>query len=154
MRTEVATGPVFEMVILAEDTKLPSSVPSNGVTRHATRSPLLKSEPVRVADVTEITDPLTSHWVLIVTESPSASEVGPGVQRSVDCSYAGFGVRLTLATVGTVFPIVTGLDLMGVPESVPSVGVASHSTLSLLEKLAPVKVDDVAVILPPLTYQV
>ena len=74
--------------------------------------------------------PLTSHRKLLVTVSPSASDVEPAVQVSVSVSVAVRGERVADVNTGGVLSMVTVEELIETPASVPSVGVTVQETLS------------------------
>ena len=77
--------------------------------------------------------PLTVHWYVIDTVSPSTSLVAPGVQVSVSLVLGVDGVTTAPPMVGAVLSTVTLALVTARPESVPSVGVASHRILSDFE---------------------
>ena len=63
-----------------------------------------------------------------------------GVQVKVVFSPPLVGLMLTLVMDGAVLSITTALEVRGVPDAVPSVGVAVHAMDSPLSKDAPVMV--------------
>ncbi len=85
--------------------------------------------------------------------SPSASAPPEGVQVKVLDAVGELGLMLTLVSVGAVLSTVTVFEVTAVPEEVPSVGVARHTTVWPLEKDVPLSVAVVALTVEPFTRQ-
>ncbi len=64
----------------------------------------------------------TSHWMEVVTASPSRS-LASTVKPSTLSVYSSLGERLMLSMVGALLATVTMLVVTSVPTSKPSVGV-------------------------------
>jgi hypothetical protein len=88
-----------------------------------------------------------------VRVSPSASAPPEGVQVKVLAAVGELGLMETLVRVGAVLSTVTVLEVTAVPEVVPSVGVASQTTLWPLEKYVPLSVEVVGLTVEPFTRQ-
>jgi hypothetical protein len=71
---------------------------------------------------------------VVETVSPSTSAPPDGVQVKVLDAVGELGLIATLVSVGAVLSTVTVFEVTAAPEVVPSVGVASQTTLCPLEK--------------------
>ena len=129
--TEAKTGALLLIVTVAVFA-VPEALPSLGVTEHTTVLPLTNTPESVLALPFDV--PFTVQAYVYETVSPSASAPPEGVQVKVLDAVGELGLMLTLVRVGALLSTVTVFEVTAVPEVVPSVGVASQTTLWPLEK--------------------